>query len=297
MSQILLENSGLPSPIPAYLRAVSNMNTYKEGDALPQIRSEWKGCKFDQSILKRYRKICEIEGDGVPLLFPHSFLGPLHLQVMTHSSFPLKLLGSIHHRNHVIQYKPLDPHGTYDVGLDLGELRRRPQGLEFDLVTKISAGGDAYWESVTTILVRKKSKSENPESPLASFIKSFEDTGTEAATFKVKAMTGKTFGLITKDINPIHMSGVLAKLFGFKRDLAHGMWALGRGTASMMKDYPSDKPIRMDVAFKGPVYMQDNVRVITSTKQKGQFKFFSGKNDRPSIVGEISTVSPKESLF
>lgn len=296
MSQILLENAGLPNPIPFYVRAVSGSNTYKEGDALPDLCSEWKDFSFDKKILDSYKKICEIKEDGIPLLFPHSFLGPLHLQMMTHETFPLKLLGSIHHRNHVIQYKPLSVDRKYHVILKFADIRRRPQGLEFDLVTSIKFDGETHWESVTTILVRRKLKDEDSASPLEGSIEAFEGNGREATTFKVKSSTGKKFGLITKDINPIHMSGILAKLFGFKRDLAHGMWALGRGTANLLAEMPSDSPIRMDVAFKGPVYMRDKVRVNNSVQNPGQFKFFSGKNDRPSIVGVLKKVDSSESL-
>ena len=53
---------------------------------------------------------------------------------------------------------------------------------------------------------------------------------------------------------------------------------------------------RFDVAFKGPVYMKDQVRVLTEGHDKGHFEFYSGKNDRPSIVGQIKNVSDTESV-
>ncbi|SMF78047.1 MaoC/PaaZ C-terminal domain-containing protein [Pseudobacteriovorax antillogorgiicola] len=297
MNHLAVEIQSLPNPLPFYYKAVFSSKRFREGDAFPELACQWKDFKFDLKRLNKYRQICQIDDNGyVPILYPHSFLGPLHLQIMTHDTFPLKLLGSVHHRNHIVQYRPLKVETNYGAKLRLGEHRRRPQGMEFDLITDIEDDRGVAWSSVSTFLVRKKFSSEDPGSPLAEMIKNLEHAGVEALRFTVPSHAGKSFGLITKDINPIHMSAVMAKVFGFKRDLAHGMWALARGTAPLMLHINASEPIRFDVAFKGPVYMKDQVRVLTAGQDKGHFEFYSGKNDRPSIVGQIKNVSERESV-
>lgn len=296
MSPIQISNSTLPNPLPFYYRAVANGKSFKDGDSFPDISCQWLNFKFPQSVLKRYKKVCCIEAEGVPLLFPHSFLGPLHLQMMTHKDFPLKLLGSLHHRNHVIQYQPLEIEQAYDVFLKLGALRYGPQGLDFDLHTDIKTGDKTLWSSVASFLVRKKHGREPMESPLGALVTNIAGESQERLAFQVPASVGKSFGLITKDINPIHMSSLLAKLFGFKRDLAHGMWALGRGCEPLIRSLIWQEPIRMDVAFKGPVYMKDRVRLMESQDQEGHFEFYSGTNERPSIVGTVKNVAASEHL-
>ena len=110
-------------------------------------------------------------------------------------------------------------------------------------------------------------------------------------------MTGKSFGFITKDINPIHMSSLLAKAFGFKQDLAHGMWALARANKAIFENIEYNKPIRLDVSFKGPVYISDHVKVYNCSTNRDVFEYYSGKNERPSIIANIENVSDGSSLI
>lgn len=91
-----------------------------------------------------------------------------------------------------------------------------------------------------------------------------------------------------KDINPIHMSKWLAKAFGFQRDLCHGMWALAKSLNFIAVD--NTQPIRCDVAFKGPLYIENDIMVKVDANAAGRFELFSGNNDRPCIVSNIHNV-------
>ena len=187
--------------------------------------------------MSKYRELCAVppstDPSFVPLLYPHAFLVPLHLALMTHEAFPLSVLGSVHLRNHVVQHAPLRADEAFDVALVLGGGRRRPQGLEFDLSTSITVRGAIVWTSVSTFLVRQSAPSDEsalePESELASAATNLPaGAGRCVGHFDVPAGAGKEYGWLTADLNPIHTSCVAAKLFGFERDLAHGMWGLGR---------------------------------------------------------------------
>ena len=284
-----------PGILGSYFKAFGSGSRFSEGDTLPHIKINWEGVKFAEGKLGPYRDVCELDEDGhVPFLYPHSFLGGCHLKMLTHDDFPLKLLGAVHLRNHLIQYRPLNIDQSYDVFLNLCGQRRRPQGLEFDFTTEIKDGDELVWSSLTTFLVRKKFKEEDGEHPLSQAVTNLEDSK-EAAKFEVPANTGKRFGKITGDINPIHMSKLLAKLFGFKRDICHGMWALGRGLP-LLEGVDLKKPVRLDVAFKGPLYMQAPIKILSSSKGDGGFEFYSGKNDRPCVVGSLKNVTEDSKL-
>ena len=112
--------------------------------------------------------------------------------------------------------------------------------------------------------------------------------------FSVPANTGRAFAQLTKDHNPIHMSSVLARLlYGFKRDLAHGMWAMARAL-SLIGGVDPKAPVRLDCAFKGPIYMENDARVESS----GECVFVhSGANARPSIVARWRNVDPHKELL
>lgn len=284
-----------PSALPFYAKALVKGTHYQEGRPLPQLQCQWQNFQFPQDKLEAYRRCCHYPpGVSIPLLFPHSFLGPVHLLLMTHPRFPLKLMGAIHSRNHLIQYEPLFVSRHYDTTLAVISQRRRPQGLEFDLETKITHKDKLVWHSLSVYLVRMKLKEEDPESPLNQHINKLNQ-GKITHEFAIPKGVGKQFAMITGDINPIHMSRLLAKAFGFKRDLAHGMWSVGR-VFNYFKHIDPKRPLRFDVAFKGPMYLGDKATLKEPDAPNGAFELYSGKNERPSVVGHCINVDKSQKL-
>lgn len=265
------------------------------------MSTTWEGAKFDPVQLRKYRELCHVpSGDSVPLLYPHSFLGPLHLQLLARPEFPLQLMGAVHSRNHVVRRRAMSASAPFDVRLEMREHgRRRPQGFEMDLVTELSVEGEVAWESVSTFLVRQKCAEEDAEHALAAAVAKIAGEPQRVGEFPVPPNTGKAFGLLTKDINPIHMNRLAARLlFGFERDLAHGMWTAGR-TLPFFGEVDLAAPVRLDCAFKGPCYMERDVRVLAAdAAQPGRaFEVYSGTNPRPSIVGRLANVSATETIL
>lgn len=286
----------LPQPLPFYVKAVLGRRQYKEGQPLPGTRIEWTNFEFPSAAVQSYARICSWPwgGQELLLLFPHSYFGPLHLKMLTDDNFPLRVLGGVHLRNHVIQRRPLLLQQRYDATLFFTESRRRPQGLEVDFKTEIRQGSALVWESITTFLFRRKFKAEDAENPRSDQLQNLQDS-VPKASFPVPMLTGKQFGWITKDINPIHMSRYLAKAFGFERDLCHGMWALSR-SLPLVGTVDWQKPLRNDVSFKGPLYMERDITVKVSRGTPGLFELHSAGNERPCVLGSLKNVSPDEKL-
>ena len=61
------------------------------------------------------------------------------------------------------------------------------------------------------------------------------------------------------------------------------MWAQAESTKPSFENIENNKPIRLDVSFKGPVYISDNVMVYNCSSNRGVFGIRSGTNERPSI--------------
>lgn len=279
--------SELPQPYPFYAKAVIGSRRYQEGQELSQTSVEWHDFSFPEAAVRAYARLCQwpLRGDDLPLLFPHSFFGPLHLLMLTDPNFPMKVLGGVHMRNHLLQHRPLRLGERYSARLQFTESRRRPQGLEVDFKTEIHQKGVKHWESVTTFLFRRKFKVEDAETPRAAVLQNIVEAQ-DKATFPVPLFTGKQFGWITKDINPIHMSRLLAKAFGFERDLCHGMWALSR-SLPLIDGVDWQKPIRNDVIFKGPLYMERDVTIKVGRKDQQVFELYSAGNERPCVLASL----------
>src|SRR5699024_3076291 len=104
---ITLQFEELPATTSGYLKALfSRSGKVGGGDTIPHIEARIRQLTPDASALSGYRTVCGFAGsDKLPLSYPHVMAFPLHMAVMTHEQFPLKLLGLVHIRNSITQHK------------------------------------------------------------------------------------------------------------------------------------------------------------------------------------------------
>jgi len=284
MSDTVLTYDSLPAFGPFYKNILfKSRKGMKKGDALPDIRSEWKCAQVDPERLKAYREVCALPAsDHLPILYPHILTGGLHMAILTHEDFPLSLMGAVHMRINILEYRPIDPAETLDIVCALKGYRVIKAGIEIDVTTLLTSGGEPVWESLNSYLVRGKYGEPDEASPYASV--PGEISGEPAAEWHVPNGQGRKYAAVCGDYNPIHLYPITAKLFGFKRDIIHGMWSAAKCLGNV--DAPAGHPQRCDVLFKGPVFMDSHCRLIKQTQDGGQrFDLFCGKNDRPVIQG------------
>ena len=97
------------------------------------------------------------------------------------------------------------------------------------------------------------------------------------------ANLGRTYGGISKDFNPIHLYRWSAKLFGFKRQIAHGMCLLGKAAAVIGQ--PESGPAVLEVAFRKPVVLPCETRLVAGAHAGGQSFKLLGEKDRVHFSG------------
>ena len=71
--------------------------------------------------------------------------------------------------------------------------------------------------------------------------------------------SGTDYAAVSGDHNPIHTSRLGARLFGFPRPIAHGMWSKARCLAALEGRLPDAYTV--DVAFKLPILLPATVGV------------------------------------
>ncbi len=295
---IILKYDKKPSILASYARTIFlRRRGLMPGESLPEISASMKSIKIDRSLLKKYIETCELKDDGyMPILYPHVIASPVYMSILTHKKFPIALVGALHLRNHIIRHRGIKADEVFDMDVRLTDKRIVKQGVEFDFTIVLTVDGEKVWESITTWLKQGKYGKDFDESPNADLIKPVPD----AEHFKdlyIPRGIGKKYAGITGDYNPIHMSKLLAPLFGLKRDVAHAMWACANSMAHLPA-LPDDKPQRVDFAFKGPLFL-DNKSYINTKERKGgiRFDYYCGDNDRPCINGDVSSVEPGTGLF
>jgi len=264
---------------------------FKKNIGLPDIRGSWVVAQADPIALKNYHEVLGLtQGEHLPVLYPHVLAGGLHMNMLTHKLFPFGLLGAVHLKNRITQHTPIKNTQVMDIHSAMGEFRLLPKGLEFDFSTEVTVEGEKVWEEVSTYFMAGKfGGKENPSSETSFELATLENTE-DMANWPVPKDRGKKYAKISGDYNPIHMSATLAKLFGLKRDIAHGFGIVAEAIhysgamANFENNDLSDKKIQVDVVFKGPVFLESQAILKQNQAQdKNRFDVYCGDNPKPSI--------------
>lgn len=284
---IVIDFESVPAVAPTYLRALSGGNRLPDGETIPAIESHVTGVHAQRSKLRGYRRVCGFTDDALlPVTYPHVLAFPLHMAVMTHPAFPLKLMGLVHVRNRIAQQKALREDAAVNMTVAVGGHRDVHNGVEFDLTTEVQTdSGDVVWESVSTMLSRARASSKRSGKREKRDRK--ELVNPHYASWQVPANTGRRYARSAGDINPIHLSMLSAKLLGFPRAIAHGMWLKARAAAQLQEHLRSEH-YSIDVAFKRPVLLPSEVRLAYSDGEHGMdFILADRQGEVPHMVGEI----------
>ncbi len=274
-----LEFTKQPSVLKAYTRMLRTRPGLKQGESLPELSATLADFLPVYGDVRAYEEVCGLphtdgsEAQRLPLIYPQVLAAPLHMQLLAHPDFPLASAGLIHLRNTITRHRHVPLYARLQVTASLGETREVEIGREFDILTTVHVEGELLWEAVTTILQKssnKPSKSKDKKRervPLASSI----DAPDRSVVLKVPASQGRRYAAICKDYNPIHIHPLSAKLFGFPRAIAHGMWVLGRSIAEVIEEL-DEEACFLQVGFKRPVLLPSRVLLTTKRHEDGHLE-------------------------
>lgn len=276
--------SQMPSAEALYLKAATTVFKRPKGrPQIPELALRVENVGVDARHLSDYRDVCGfVDGESLPITFPHVMAGALHLQLMTDRRFPLPLLGLVHIRNRIEQPQPLAADARYDIQVSLGATRDVRQGMEFDLLTRFTRDGQTVWSETSTMLFRMR----KPKGPPT---KSTVATPQLAEYQPVDAPNdiGRRYARVGKDYNPIHLAPLPARLFGFKRHIAHGMWSLARCAALLEPELGRAVQI-LDVQFRQPLFLPGKV-TLRHHRGSGEIDYalLARRSDKVHLTGTL----------
>ncbi|BCJ40692.1 hypothetical protein GCM10010168_73200 [Actinoplanes ianthinogenes] len=273
----VVELSEGPGTGAAYAKAALGMLPgMRRGGALPDVELVHRGVTVDRAHLARYDRVCGLRlTDALPGTYPHVLAFPLAMRLMSAGDFPLPMIGLVHVSNRITVRRAIDAGSRLDLAVRAVDLREHPRGRQFDVVATASVDGEEVWRGVSTYL-RKESAGSRSEHP--------DPVPSGGAVWRLTARTGTDYAAVSGDRNPIHTSRVGAKLFGFPRQIAHGMWTKARCLAALEGRLPAAYTV--EVAFKQPILLPSTVR-FTSSPADGGWEFgVHGK--RPHLTGAIT---------
>ena len=251
-----------------------------------KFSSSFNNIKPDLKKIARFKKICGYpqDTDTVPMLYLQSlFIGQFG-KYITSSFFPLLPIGLIHTKQQIFQTRNINQNEILNTKFSLDKIKKDEKGLEITFLLEITSGEEVVWKGVTTTLSKAKNyKKRKPHSqvpePLTPFI-----------TIDIPKDIGRQYAKVSGDYNPHHLSAFFAKLFGFKRAIAHGMWSLARSVAALEKQFPKNDLFSIDVAFKRPLFLPGTVSLgAVKEDQNIIFELRDNVTNIPHLAGTIHT--------
>ena len=236
------------------------------GGDLPDTRLARTGVRVAAADLAAYDRVCGFPlADPLPPTYPHVLTFPLQVALMSDRAFPVALPGLVHVRNRIEVLRPVGADEVLDLEVWAERFARHRRGATVDLCASVAAGGAEVWRSRSTYLARGATAPEGaPESDLAV---SVGDLERPVATWRVPDDAGRRYARVSGDVNPIHLSALTAKAFGFKRAVAHGMWVEARALAALSGRLP--ETMAVDVVFRKPLFLPSTVTLATAPVDGG----------------------------
>lgn len=235
----------------------------------------------DPKHLARYRQVCGIADSAyLPPVYPHVMAFALQMQLLTDPSFPLPLLGLVHVANRIRVLRPLGGLGPFTVSVHLGELQAHNKGAVFSLITRLEDQLGLLWEGESRMLCRGLQLPGTPPSHMADAPLPLQ----ELAQWQAPANTGRRYARVAGDCNPIHLYAASAKLFGFPRAIAHGLWNKARAMAELDALLPK-AGYEVNVRFQKPVLLPGAVTLQASAPGPNGQLCLQGRDDIVHMSG------------
>ncbi|MDP5312718.1 MaoC family dehydratase [Streptomyces poriferorum] len=278
----------------------------RPGATLPADRHHRPAAPAAPGPLAAYRRICAFPETGpLPVTYPHVLGFPLAMRLMTGRSFPLPVTGLVHTWIEITAQRALHPTDRIELTVYAEALTPHRRGTEVTVVTEARLADELVWESRSGYLSRHATgTTPAPAAPGPAPSHHPARTTTPAAPaapgpalpavteWRLPADLGRRYGAASGDRNPIHLYPLTARLFGFPRAIAHGMWTVARCLAEAPQPDPahpvhSVHSVRAD--FRAPVLLPGTVTYASD----GTAFQLRGDGGRVHLTGTTARTAPE----
>lgn len=284
------ELTALPDLLGLYARAVLP-KPRRRAPVADERAVSLRGVPVDPEQLRRYREVCghgDAEGDRLPVAYPHLTAFPLSMALMTAREFPLPVLGLVHLANRIEQVRPIAPDALLDHVVRATAPRRHSRGQAFEIVAEVrlTGAGEVIWRSVSTYLHR-----EPGDGPAARTAEDHLPKPPQLdEEWQLPGDLGRRYGAVSGDRNPIHLHPLTARLLGFRRAIAHGMWSKARALAALERHAGLPDAFSVGVDFRRPVLLPGAARFsATRVGEEGwAFQLADRDGEQRHLVGRLN---------
>jgi acyl dehydratase len=265
---------GLSFDVPPSVSLLTVARKRKGEPVLPRLEARAARLPFEAGA---YARVCGFtSADPLPLTVPDVMCRGLQLAVLTQPRFPFPLLGAVHVRQRITRTRHLSAAEPLSGRVWVEGFSVVKRGAEFELHTEVSSGDALVWEGVTTILTRAAPGDglTRPRADAPRF------TPERSVLWRLDEGLGRRYAAVSGDWNPIHLSALSARVFGFPRAIVHGWWSLARCLAELDTRVPT--ACTVEAEFLKPVPLPSVV-----TFEAGQGRFELRRRDESCVRGHV----------
>jgi acyl dehydratase len=235
------------------------------GDRLPDRTLTADDVVIDRCDVAAYASVTGLRyGDTVALTYPFVLTYPVVMELVTGFDFPFAAMGAVHIQNRITRYRPIAVTDVVKISAHAENLREHRKGLLVDVVSRVFVGNQLAWDQVTTFLHQQRtslSAEPGPEPPKAVKLPP------PSAVVRITSRQIRRYASVGADHNPIHTSRIGAKLFGFPRPIAHGMFSAATVLANIEGQLPD--AVSYTVKFGKPVFLPAVLGLYTDRVEHG----------------------------
>jgi acyl dehydratase len=274
-----------PSALMNMVRAAAGALPFiPRGDNIPDRTLRVTDLAIDRDNVAAYAAVTGLRyGDTVPLTYPFALTFPTVMALITEFDFPFAAMGSVHVENHITQHQPIAVTDTVSVKARAENMREHRKGLLVDVRTEVSVGNEVAWQQVTTFLHQQRtSLSDEPKPPPVKQPK----LPPPNSILRITGGQIRRYAAVAGDHNPIHTSTIGAKLFGFPRAIAHGMFSAAAVLANIEGQLPD--AVRYSVRFGKPIVLPASTGLYVDRVTEGwDLSLRHLSKGYPHLTGEV----------
>ena len=224
---------------------------------------------------RHYKKYCKLVGwEQTGQMHPFYWQGrglSLQLRLLAHGKSPFKLLGLVHLQNRVEEYAECRTDIPCELVARFGTAYQHRRGLAIEVTVTGNQRGQRVYSATGTYLMQTPLK-PGPLPAYESGITAPGDTSSTAAELAFSATMVRRYAKLSGDVNPIHLSTLTARIFGFKRAIVHGMYSGAQAVSELGKQAGlNGKPVHL--TFKRPMFVP--AKALLLCEQKAQTTHFA----------------------
>ncbi|NLG56063.1 MAG: dehydratase [Rhodococcus sp.] len=263
----VIQLSEAPKTLDVYLGAVRSTLPVigASGNTVPDTTFTLRGVRVDPDNLAAYCKVTGLRfSDTLPLTYPFTLAFPVVMKLMVSKGFPFPAIGSVHAENVIEQTRPISVSDPLDLSVHAENLREHRKGMLIDVVSEVRVGRELVWRQVSSFLKQQRTSLSGQPGPEP---KKEKVPPPPLRVSRVDQSIISRYASVSGDRNPIHVSSLGAKAFGFPKTIAHGMWSAATILGTVEGRIPD--AVTYGVRFGKPILLPATLNMYADQTPEG----------------------------